>query len=432
MKRSQLIIRLPVLFILLLGALVAPITAHAQESDLISYQGVEIKPGDVIDFRGGWVTTTSVVVAGAIGRLTPVNPIKILTYGHTGLYLGIDPETGKRTFLDFTTIWEPKEPQMHFGGRILTEESFLTVNSNQHTSFDVFRLNDVSKLTSRKLLHEAQLISYPTIRFLGPNDCASAVAKVLSKTTGIPIDLISPDGFMLPPFQKLPALRDRSIDVQAALREVKALEAVDTRSAQLRNLVPQMVAARRVAHRTSLTLEEYAALSDARRQELLYAQLDYLRTLVGYTCSDPGDLGTLNDQGRVAGVSLAQKDLQAYVDGASAHMSGCEKQIYANIFANVGAASIQSLVGWGVTYRSEHNVRVDVKHFLDKIAEYCAEVVGAFASLADALELPSDGDSSPPSSNTSSGSDHSASSPNNWSTLNDLRGISASGGIWPQ
>ena len=68
---------------------------------------------------------------------------------------------------------------------------------------------------------------------------------------------------------------------------MKAVEAVDARSAQLQNLVPQMVAARRIAHRTSLTLEEYAALSVVRRHQLLVAQLDYLSTVVGYACSVP-------------------------------------------------------------------------------------------------------------------------------------------------
>jgi hypothetical protein len=414
MRRSHTTISFAVFFILGIGELFAPSTARAQESDLITYQGAEIKPGDVINFLGGEFT-----------KVPGLN----LTYGHSALYLGVDPQTGHRSFLDFHA-GTPDERA--FSGEILPELDFLTYNTKEHPSFDVFRLQNASTLNQHRLLQEAKTIAKNDTWGIRSEVCSDAVAKALSKATGTTIVAKTPDYFLSPPFQRHPQLTGRSINIQAALREAKALQAVDARSAQLQNLVPQMVAARRVAHRTSLTLEEYAALSEVRRQQLLYAQLDYLRTLVGYACSDPGDLGTLNDEGRVAGVSLAHKDLRAYVDGASAHMSRCEKQIYANIFESVGAASIQSLAAWGITYRSEHNVIVDVKHFLDKIAKYCAEVVGAFASLGDAFELPSDGYNSSSSSNTSSVSDHSASSPNNWSTLNDLRGISASGGIWPQ
>jgi len=285
------------------------------------------------------------------------------------------------------------------------------------------------------LLHDAQQISKPEVKFGFPNDCAMAVSKVLKKATSLPIDIVSPDSFMRPPFQKLPALRDKSIDIQAALREVRAVEAVDARSAQLQKLVPQMVAARRIAHRTQLTLEEYAALTEVRKQQLRVAQWDYMRTLVGYACSDPGNLGSLNDQGQVAGVTLDLKDLSAYVDGASAGISGCERQLLANIIASSAPVSIQSLVSWGIKYRSEHNIIVDVKHFLAKIADYCAVVVDTFISiadsLADALQLPSAADDSSSSPNSNSGSNHSASAPTDWSSFASLRGVQASGGSWP-
>ena len=87
----------------------------------------------------------------------------------------------------------------------------------------------------------------------------------------------------------------------------------------------------------------------------------------------------------MAGVTLDLKELSAYVDGASAQMSGCEKQLLANIVASTGPVSIQSLVSWGIKYRSEHNIRVDVKHFLAKVADDCAVVVDSSISIADTL-----------------------------------------------
>jgi hypothetical protein len=436
MKDSRTSIRLAVLSILGTGLLFAPCSARAQASEYPNYQGVEIHPGDVINFNGGFVTTTSQILRAVNGEITHMQgPIGSVKYGHSAMYIGINPENGKRTYLDFTTT---KEPQLYrngsitptegsllpFVGRILPEEAFLTANSTSHTSFDVFRLDGDPKLSPHTLLHEAQQISKPEKIFALPNDCAMAVSKVLSATTGLTIDIISPDSFMFPPFQKLPALRDRSIDIQAALREVRAVEAVDAQFARLQKLVPQMVTARRIAHRTQLTLEEYAALSEVRRQQLRIAQWDYLRTVVGYACSDPGNLGTLNDQGQVAGVTLDLKDLQSYVVDASAHMSGCERVLFANIVASSGPVPIQSLVSWGIKYRSEHNIVVDVKHFLAKMADYCAVVV-------DALQLPPAGDDDSSSSNNNTGSYHSASPRTDWSSYASLRGVEASGGAWP-
>ena len=110
------------------------------------------------------------------------------------MYIGINPETGKRTYLDFTTT---KEPQLPFVGRILPEEAFLIANSTQHSSFDVFRLDGVSNLSPHTLLSVAQQILTPENKFAFPNDCAMAVSKVLSKAaTGLTIGIVSPDKFL--------------------------------------------------------------------------------------------------------------------------------------------------------------------------------------------------------------------------------------------
>src|ERR1700683_4338460 len=88
MRRCYTIILLAVL-LLGIGELIGPCTARAQESELITYQGVEIHPGDVITFHGGEFT-----------KIPGLN----LKYGHSALYLGIDPQKGHRSFLDFHAV----------------------------------------------------------------------------------------------------------------------------------------------------------------------------------------------------------------------------------------------------------------------------------------------------------------------------------------
>ena len=61
--------------------LLAP--ALGAQTDSVTYQGVTLQPGDVINFLGGGATT-----------------FNFLKYGHSSLYLGVNPETGRRTFLD--------------------------------------------------------------------------------------------------------------------------------------------------------------------------------------------------------------------------------------------------------------------------------------------------------------------------------------------
>jgi hypothetical protein len=409
MRGYPTIVRLAALFILGIGEFFVPLAGRAQESQQITYQGVDIQPGDVINFLGGEFTEI---------------PGWKRTYGHSALYLGIDPQGGRRSFLDFHAS---QKDERAFSGEILGELEFLTYNAKNHPSFDVFRLQDISMLDQRRLLQEAKLIAYHDNWNLFSEVCSDAVAAVLSKAAGRKIIAKTPDDFLNAPFQRHPQLTGRSISIQAALREVKALEAVDARSAQLQHLVPQMILAHRQARRTALTLEEQAALTAVRRQSLLDAEWDYLRTLVGYACSEPGDLGTLNDQGRVAGVTLEEMSLRAYVASDRPPMSGCETQIFSKILASDGATSIRSLVGWGVTYRSEHSFHVALKRLLDKMREYGAEV-GRAASSTNTL--PSGGEDSS-SSGPSSAPSRSSTSPSDWSSLNQVRGIAASG-TWPQ
>lgn len=186
-----------VLVAILLGILVAP-SAFGQMG---IYQGVPLQAGDVINFTKGPFTTAHVQ-----------------TYGHTALYLGVDPQTGKPTFLDFSIT--KGDPARAFRGRILAEQEFLTYNAKSHPSFDVFRLRDTSTLDQHSLLQEAKRIAvtgtWPTT-----NLCSSAAAAVLSKASGRVIDVKTPNGFVGGPFQRHPQLTGKSISTQYALRDVE-------------------------------------------------------------------------------------------------------------------------------------------------------------------------------------------------------------------
>src|ERR1700687_854774 len=86
----------------------------------IAYQSVKIHPGDVINFHGGDFTTGG-----------------FLEYGHSALYLGLDPQTRERVFLDFTAseTWgggAPKKNERAFIGRILPEREFLMASAATH------------------------------------------------------------------------------------------------------------------------------------------------------------------------------------------------------------------------------------------------------------------------------------------------------------
>jgi hypothetical protein len=172
------------------------------------YQGTTLQPGDVINFVGGAATTGG-----------------FLTYGHSALYLGVDPQTGLRTFLDFSvTKGGPLEivfgTPRPFVGRILTEREFLAYNTRYHESFDVFRLQDVSTLNQQQILQEAKRIAVPSQLFLFSKVCSSAVAAVLSKVTGDDISATTPDGFVDGRFR----ITGKNINIRAALHEVSIAE----------------------------------------------------------------------------------------------------------------------------------------------------------------------------------------------------------------
>lgn len=180
--------------------------ALAQAADTVSYQGVTLQPGDVINFLGGGATSGN-----------------LLVYGHTGMYIGTDPQTKQKSFLDFSTtkggptnlvFGSPRA----FGGRILTEVEFLSYNGKYHTTFDVFRLRNSSAINQSILIREAKRTGQS--ESWGPlgEVCSSAVAAVLSKATGTKVAGTTPDDLTAGQFMRHPQLIGRSINIVAALR----------------------------------------------------------------------------------------------------------------------------------------------------------------------------------------------------------------------
>jgi hypothetical protein len=202
---------------LLTGGLMTVISLVLEPSalaqDRITIQQATLEPGDVINFTGGGATL------GGIRK-----------YGHTGLYLGIDPVTKKPAFLDFTTDSTKGGTLLHksnkaFNSKILGLEEFLSDNIS-HPSFDVFRLKDRSTLDQKALIRTAKVIASEEIFCVGGEVCSSAAARVLSAGTGVEVDVFSPDGFAnSPQFQRHPDLQNRSIDVAKALVEARSAAA---------------------------------------------------------------------------------------------------------------------------------------------------------------------------------------------------------------
>jgi hypothetical protein len=213
------------LFVVIILAFFAAPLAFGQN---LIYGGVTLQPGDVINLYGGPVTSIPVTPKS----LSPIPDAR--KYGHTAMYVGLDPATKKPSFLCFTTRkegWEAKA----FGGRILTEKEFLSANMS-HKKFDVFRLQNAAGLDQKRLIREAKKIAAP--RMLGPVDtkygfpevCSSAVAKVLRETTGNQkIRVPSPEEFSgNPNFRKQ---GNKSINISDALSQVKMRKPVQLNKA---------------------------------------------------------------------------------------------------------------------------------------------------------------------------------------------------------
>lgn len=201
------------LAVLTVSALVASVVRaqEPQSKDTATYQGVVIRPGDIINLQGGKATV-----------------FNYWRYGHSALYLGVDPQTQQRTFLDFTTTKGEGVAKYIFGtaqpffGRLLNEREFLTASLEAHEFFDVFRLKDSPPLDQKAMFREAKRISNTKLFGFSGEVCSSTVVKVLSKGSGIAIKGFTPESLTKGQFQRHPA--GETISILGAIREVEESE----------------------------------------------------------------------------------------------------------------------------------------------------------------------------------------------------------------
>ncbi len=170
----------------------------------LTYQGVTLQPGDVIDFHEGLMT------------LHLTQDRQFFAHGHTALYLGRDEKTGEALFLDFQ--FRSDTDQYH--GLIRDEQTFLIENRKRHGSFDVFRLKDTSTLQRSVLVAEAEYIAANKRYLASGLVCSSAAIETLSKATGLRIEGWKPDDIASSSqFQRPPGLEGKTINMTVALRE---------------------------------------------------------------------------------------------------------------------------------------------------------------------------------------------------------------------
>lgn len=193
-----------------LAGLILSGPAAAQTSNSVNYQGIVLQPGDVINFQGGAATA-----------------FHFERYGHSALYLGVDPQTHQREFLDFTTTkggmteYVLGSPQP-FYGRILNEKNFFTANLKSHATFDVFRLKGSPTIDQRAMFREAKVISFHKSWGFSGVVCSSAVADVLSKATGMKIGGFTPNDLTRGQFERHPDLAEgQHISIRGALQDAE-------------------------------------------------------------------------------------------------------------------------------------------------------------------------------------------------------------------
>jgi hypothetical protein len=194
-----------------------------------------------------------------------------------------------------------------------------------------------------------------------------------------------------------------------------------------------VAAAQASAVRTSLTAEEFEALKPVMRFNLLEAQWDYQRTLIGYTCSDPKNLRTLNANHRVPGVTLPRAEFLSRLERDRDRLSKCEQSVFDHVVAADGPAPVADLIDWGVEYHSQHNLAVTLARFFDKAKSMGTAIKDALASLvpdpsSSTASSEGSGDQRSSSGSSSSGSSNRSSNIDVHSeALEQLKGIAASG-----
>lgn len=236
------------------------------------YDGVVIRPGDVIDFVGGGVTVASAIATGAP-----------MTYGHTSLYLGVDKQ-GVRWFLDFTTTKDLAQANL---GRILSERAFFATNSEHHPSFDIFRLEGAHPRLAdqNRLLFEARQVAANNKWFGLSNVCSTAAAEVLAKVDpSVKIKIVAPDDFAKPPFQKITR---RPIAINELIDEIDAREGLLQRRVELAHKREEALAAEATAQLLSSAEVEGRRGADVANQMRMAEERELLMRGTPHEAAQP-------------------------------------------------------------------------------------------------------------------------------------------------
>jgi hypothetical protein len=423
-------------FFLMILAVCQPSAAFAEESqDLMMLNSVVLVPGDVINFKGGW---------GAV--------LGVGESGHTGMYLGRDPATNEPAFLDFTTTKKERGAQ-EFRGRISTEAEFLSDNIS-HVEFNVYRLHDNRSFSGEMTLNrEVLLASARDIAahktFGAMIDCANAASRALSLAAGMSIGEVRPDGFA--DDFRFDAV-SLTVNISDALRELKRERAPAAnrdlsflKSVANAGSVPQ-------ADRDTFAAQEYAAWGKARDEERTariaqwhadhdeevraseeqFADLKrrwrYLRVMTDLACSDPDSLERLGRAGQAPGVSLENLDLDWVMNYPEPELASlpssnpCEIYVLTAIKNANGLTSGASMIATARSYRSEHPGHI--RKFATSVGDFLAAVISVFPSLPSGGGTSGGGAASDQARSDHTPSRDARHSPDNWSSLNQLRGIS--------
>jgi len=345
-----------------------------ENQDIFILKTLILKPGDVIELKGGW---------GAV--------LGVGEYGHTGMYLGKEPESGKPVFLDFTTTKKGRNPE--FRGRISSEEEFLNDNIG-HKEFNVYRLNSTGALDQKKLLKAAQDIAKHEM--YGATDCVNAAAKALSIAANLPSPIvqINPNGladdFRFDPsslnvnikdaLDELKSENDKDKNAKASsdsffqgIEDIRQIspEVQDTFSAQE---IAEDAAYRaelekykqRIRDRDRIIQEQIIAdslIAEAHAKSLATVRMrfDYLREMTGLACSNPDVLEKQGQLRHVHDVSIEDIDLAWMMNETEMRkgkdrpvVNSCQKYLLTRILETNGRMSGQDLLAWARFYRKNH------------------------------------------------------------------------------
>jgi hypothetical protein len=417
-------------FLLVILAGYHPAVSFAAENqDLMMLNSVVLEPGDVINFKGG---------GGAF--------LGVGEYGHTGMYLGKDPATQEPLFLDFTTAKKGRAPG-EFRGRISTEMAFLNDNIG-HAEFNVYRLHvyrppGVATLDQDMLLASARDIAKDKT-FGAMIDCANAASRALSLAAHIPIVEIRPDGFAEDFRFDAVSL---TVNIKDALGELRGEKAPASNSDI--SFLKTVANTREVPRtdRDTFAAQEYAAWGKARDEERrarieqwhadhdeevrasqeqfadMKRRWEYLRTMTGFACSDPDTLERLGRDGKAPGVSLENLDLDWVMNWSETGevqepvANSCQEYILTAIQNANGLTSGASMIAMARRYRSEHPGHI--QKFFTSVADFLGSVASIFPTLHSG-----GGGSGGQTRSHDEPSQDTRHSPDNWSSLNQLRGIS--------